>query len=85
MNEVNIPDPWANKRELSIDDGSSFAGGYDTNKLTISIPGGFQINAPEYVGYWQISGDFRINVIKRPNRLNRFMTRLLLGWIWVDG
>ena len=72
MKETNVPDPWATKPEVNIDDGGgpSFSSGYDVNTLTLS---GFQIQLPKTVGCWRISGDFHSK-----------MTKLLLGWEWVD-
>lgn len=74
-----MPDPWVSKPELNIDDGggAGFKSGYDTaNTLTI--------NLPKTVGCWRINGNFHVYVTKRPNRLNRAMTKFLLGWEWVD-
>lgn len=85
MTENNVPDPWSvNVTEnnvgtpITIDDGggSSFKSGYDANTLTI--------NLPKNAGCWRINGNFHVYVTKRPNRLNRAMTKFLLGWEWVD-
>lgn len=46
--------------------------------------GSFKLVVPQYVGHWRISGNFHVHVTKRPNRINRLMTRLLLGWEWND-
>ena len=81
MTETNMPDPWARKPEINIDDGSSFERGYDTNTLTLSS---INLNLTKTVGCWKINGSFHVHVAKRPNRLNRFMTRFLLGWEWND-
>ena len=77
-NETNVPDPWASKPEINIDDGggASFESGYDANTFTI--------NLPKTAGCWKINGNFHVHVTKRPNRLNRVMTKFLLGWEWVD-
>ena len=61
---------------INIDDGASFESGYDANTFTI--------NVPKTVGYWKINESLRVHVAKRPNRLNRAMTKFLLGWEWVD-
>ena len=39
---------------------------------------------PKKAGCWKISGDFYVYVLKRPNWLNRKITKLLLGWEWED-
>ena len=87
MKETNVPDPWAvNITEnnigtpINIDDGGgpSFSSGYDTNTLTLSL------QLPKTVGCWRISGDFHVHVSKHPNWFHRKMTKLLLGWEWVD-
>jgi hypothetical protein len=36
------------------------------------------------VGCWRISGDFHVHVSERPNWFHRKMTKLLLGWVWID-
>jgi hypothetical protein len=84
MNEVNIPDPWANKKEISIDDGggTSFENGYDSNTLTLT---GSKLALPNTAGCWRINGNFHVHVTEKPNWLQRKMTKFLLGWIWVDG
>jgi hypothetical protein len=83
MNAPSVPDPWANKREINIDDGGgeSFAGGYDTNTLTLS---GFKVEVPNTVGCWRMNGNFHVHVTEKPNWFHRKMTKFLLGWIWVD-
>lgn len=43
-----------------------------------------KISIPETVGCWKINENFHVHVTKRPNGLNRFMTKLLLGWEWND-
>ena len=49
-----------------------------------------QINIPTYVGSYQITGkgskenSMRFNFVKKPNIVNRFFCRILLGWVWVD-
>lgn len=91
MKEINIKDPWSVSIEennigtpISIDDGggAGFKFGYDdanTSALTGSL-----IKIPRAVGCWKISGSLHIHVAERPNRLNRAMARLLLGWEWMD-
>ena len=83
MNGLSVPDSWENKREINIDDGggTSFESGYDLNTLTIEDS---TMTVPRAVGCWRINESFHVYVVKRPNRLNRFMTKFLLGWIWVD-
>lgn len=52
----------------------------------INIPQ-YQINIPQYVGRYDLFGDdytFCINLVKKPNWLHRFWTRILLGWVWRD-
>lgn len=83
MNKPSVPDPGANKREINIDDGggTSFEGGYDLNTLTIRDS---TILVPKTVGCWRINGNFHVHVAERPSWFHRKMTKLLLGWIWVD-
>jgi hypothetical protein len=78
MTEINQSDPQANMAGIRIDDGGgeSFSLGYDITAITF--------DEPQYTGYWQISQNFHVYVTKRPNRLNRFMTKFLLGWEWND-
>lgn len=85
MPEISTPDPWITPElGLTIDDGPTFAGGYDVNTFTLSDLGGFGSSMPKNVGYWRISENFCVYVAKRPNRLNRAATRFLLGWEWTD-
>jgi len=86
MNGPRVPDPWVNKREISIDDGGgeSFAGGYDANTSTFTILEDFKINVSKDVGYWKVSGSLHFCVTERPSWFHRKMTKFLLGWIWVD-
>lgn len=78
MSEINVPDPWASQPEINI-------GGSIALDLSPPLPtNSFKIVIPQYVGWWEISGNFHVHVTKRPNRLNRLMTRLLLGWEWRD-
>ena len=77
MTETNMPDPGEYKVKSNIDDGGGaegFSSGYDMHFAAISPT----------VGYWRLNESFRVCVTKRPNRLNRFMTRFLLGWEWND-
>jgi hypothetical protein len=76
MTKTDMSDPWAYKLNANLDDGggAGFASGYDTS---------FTAPSPT-VGCWRLNENFRIYVTKRPNRLNRFMTRFLLGWEWND-
>lgn len=91
MRENNIKDPWSVTVEennigapISIDDGGGrgFESGYD-NLSSFTITGS-RINIPKTVGCWKINESFHVHVVKRPNRLNRAMTRFLLGWEWMD-
>ncbi len=85
MSETNVPDPWAAKPEVNIGGAPSMSSEWYTpgsNTLTVSSLDGFKIVVPKYVGHWEISGNFHVHVTERPNRLNRLMTRLLLGWVW---
>ena len=49
-----------------------------------------QIPTPKYVGCYQITGKgseanyMQFNFAKKPNIINRFFCRILLGWVWVD-
>lgn len=72
--------------DLNIDDGGgeSFSGGYDANTSTFTILGNSKINTTEAVGCWRISGDFHVHVSEKPNWFHRKMTKLLLGWVWID-
>lgn len=83
MNGQSVPDPWANKKEINIDDGGgeSFAGGYDANTLPLS---GFKIVVPNTVGCWRMSGDFHVHVSEKPSWFHLKMTKFLLGWEWVE-
>lgn len=90
MNGPSVPDPWANKREINIDDGGGtiFESGYDSNTLTLSgfTSGGVELLGAisKTVGCWRINGNFHVHVTEKPNWLRRKMTKFLLGWIWVD-
>ena len=39
---------------------------------------------PKYVGTYHITVGFSISLEKKPLWLHRYMTRILLGWKWVD-
>ena len=49
-----------------------------------------EIKSPTYVGSYQITGkgsvehSMRFNFVKKPNIINRFFCRILLGWVWID-
>jgi hypothetical protein len=43
-----------------------------------------RMTMPKYVGQWVISPGVMISLEKKPNRLVRFMTKLLLNWDWRD-
>jgi hypothetical protein len=49
-----------------------------------------KINTPVYVGGYQITGkvsdtaNIRYMFAKKPNIINRFFCRILLGWVWID-
>lgn len=88
MTEINMPDPWASKPEINIDDGSSFADGYDTNTFTIAAKPQ-ELSLPGYVGYWDVipprgANHFRIYRPNRPNFFHRLMNKWLIGWVWND-
>jgi hypothetical protein len=72
--------------DLNIDDGGgeSFSSGYDASPLFLTIPKDSIINMPKAVGYWGISGNFQVSVTEKPNWFHRKMTKLLLGWVWID-
>jgi hypothetical protein len=46
------------------------------------------VSPPTPKGYWILQqssyGRVQFAVHKKPNKLHRFMTKLLLGWDWVD-
>lgn len=69
--------------DLNIDDGGgeSFFGGYDTNTLTFP---GFKVEVPNNVGCWRMNGNFQVYVTEKPSWFHRKMTKLLLGWVWID-
>jgi hypothetical protein len=79
VSEVNVPDLWGNKPEVN----ESIALQPEVNSWQ-PTSSSFNISVPQHVGHWVISGNFHVYVKKRPNRLNRFMTRVLLGWEWAD-
>ena len=49
-----------------------------------------QIKVPKYVGGYQITGkgseanSMRFSFVTKPNFINRFFCRILLGWVWID-
>tara|TARA_R110001599_G_scaffold312409_1_gene519978 strand:+ start:345 stop:527 length:183 start_codon:yes stop_codon:yes gene_type:complete len=49
-----------------------------------------EIKIPMYVGSYQITGkgseanSMRFMFVKKPNIVNRFFCRILLGWVWID-
>lgn len=49
-----------------------------------------QIKVRKNVGYYQITGkggiedSMRFMFVKKPNLINRFFCKILLGWIWGD-
>lgn len=40
---------------------------------------------PKPVGAWQIGGSVYYQMTKKPIWLHRVMSRVLLGWEWIDG
>ena len=77
MREENIRDPWS----VTIEENN--IGG--PVKFSDPLLGtGFKLHVPQTVGCWKINGSFHVHVAKRPNRLNRLMTKFLLGWEWAD-
>ena len=88
MTKTTMPDPWASKAEINIDDGSSFADGYDFNTFTIATKPQ-ELKLPGYIGYWDVvppigPNSLRIYRHTRPNFFHRFMNKLLIGWEWND-
>lgn len=77
MKEINIRDPWA----VTVEENN--IGGPIKFSDPLLFPG-VKFHVPKTVGYWRINESFQVHVAKRPNRLNRAMTKLLLGWEWVD-
>lgn len=78
MNETNMPDPWSvkiteNNIGTPITSASPTLIAVELHDLT-----------PKARGYWVISGNFNIHVVKRPNWLHRRMAEVLLGWTWKD-
>tara|TARA_R110000822_G_scaffold128195_4_gene263895 strand:- start:3778 stop:4413 length:636 start_codon:yes stop_codon:yes gene_type:complete len=49
-----------------------------------------QVETPKHAGAYQITGkgseanSMRFNFVKKPNLVNRFFCRILLGWVWID-
>jgi|TARA_R110000764_G_scaffold229077_1_gene319833 hypothetical protein len=49
-----------------------------------------QVEVPKYVGAYQITGkgseanSMKFLFVKKPNLVNRFFCRILLGWVWID-
>lgn len=76
MNEINVPDPWTKKTtENNVETQLSSPSSLFTLRSA---------SMTQYVGYWRVNDYFYISVFKRPNRFHRMMTKLLLGWVWVD-
>tara|TARA_R110000822_G_scaffold305940_1_gene431959 strand:+ start:2337 stop:2516 length:180 start_codon:yes stop_codon:yes gene_type:complete len=48
-----------------------------------------RVEVPKYVGAYQITGkgseanSMRFLFVKKPNLINRFFCRILLGWVWI--
>lgn len=40
------------------------------------------IKPPPTVGFYVINNSFQIAFVTKPNWFHRFMTRVLLGWVW---
>lgn len=76
MKEININDPWA----VTVEE-NNIGTPLKAPSSTFTLAG---ITLPKNAGYWEISKSFRVYVEGRPNRLNRMMTKFLLGWEWVD-
>jgi hypothetical protein len=49
-----------------------------------------QVEVPKYVGAYKITGKgseanrMKFLFVKKPNLVNRFFCRILLGWVWID-
>ena len=49
-----------------------------------------EVKTPMYVGSYQITGkgseanSMRFMFVKKPNIVNRFFCRILMGWVWID-
>jgi hypothetical protein len=71
--------------DLNIDDGGgeSFSSGYDANTLTL-YGSTSKVEVPNTVGCWRMNGNFHVYVTEKPNWFHRKMTKLLLGWVWID-
>lgn len=77
MKEINIKDPWS----VTVEE-NNIGGPLKFSDSLLAT--GFKVHVPQTVGCWKINGNFYIDVAKRPNRLNRLMTKFLLGWEWVE-
>jgi len=42
------------------------------------------IKYPKNVGYYKIGKSFHIFFEKKPNYINRYFSKLLLGWTWIN-
>ena len=40
---------------------------------------------PQYVGTWEIGGNWHISILKKPTDAQIKNTEELLGWVWHDG
>lgn len=43
-----------------------------------------KLEIPKYAGHYSINENFNISLQKKPNFINRFFIKLLLGWRWID-
>lgn len=44
----------------------------------------YSISIPHTVGSWELAPGAMINIPVKKNWFHRMMTRLLLGWKWID-
>ncbi len=60
---------------------------YSTNlgvSSTLSLNTEFRISSKTEVGYWDIQPNIRVYLDKKPNRIVRYFTKLLLDFTWKD-
>ena len=66
-------------QNTSQSDSPSGSGTLDTTNLNYQI-----LKNPEYVGKYEITPNFHVYLQTKPFWLHRYMTKILLGWVWVD-
>jgi hypothetical protein len=52
--------------------------------FTLSIDSSGLISNEVAPGYWKVNPQFWIYTPHRPNMINRFFVKLLLGWEWFE-